>query len=66
MNIGDGIDETGMLVREGGGFCLRCDRGGRFLLDLRRTPVDDVEQRVRVVGTHVGDALVGVDGVSLL
>ena len=55
-----------MLVREGGGFCLRCDRGGRFLLDLRRTPVDQVEQRVRVVGTYVGDTLVDVDGVSLL
>ena len=57
MNIGDRIDETGMLLREGGGFCLRRDRGDRFLLDLRRTPVDDVEQRVRVVGTYVGDAL---------
>ena len=42
------------------------DAGGRFTLDLRRTPVDEVEKRVRLVGTYVGSDLVDVDGVSLI
>lgn len=59
------IDETGTLVRDGGGFALRRDVGGRYQLDLHRVPVDEVEKRVRIVGTLVGDALVDVDGVSI-
>lgn len=66
MNIGARIDETGTLLRDGGSFYLRRDAGGRFRLDLRRTPVDEIEQRVRIVGTYVGDELVDVDGVALL
>jgi hypothetical protein len=63
--IGMRIDETGMLVREGGGFALRRDVGGRYQLDLHRVPVDEVEKRVRIVGTLVAEALVDVDGVSI-
>jgi hypothetical protein len=63
--IGTRIDETGMLVRDGGGFALRRDAGGRYQLDLHRVPVDEVEKRVRIVGTLVADALVDVDGVSI-
>ena len=65
MQVGARIDETGMLLRDGGAFVLRRDNGGRWRLDLRRTPVDEIEQRVRVVGTYVGDELIDVDGVSL-
>ena len=66
MQIGTRIDEVGQLLREGSGFVLRCDTGGRFQLDLRRTPIDEVHKRVRVIGTFVGDELIDVDGVSLL
>jgi len=58
------IDETGTLVRDGAGFALRRDAGGRYRLDLRRVPVDHVEKRVRIVGTLVADGLVEVDGVG--
>jgi hypothetical protein len=63
--IGTRIDETGTLVRDGGGFALRRDVGGRYQLDLHRVPVDEVEKRVRIVGTLVAEALVDVDGVSI-
>ncbi len=66
MQVGTRIDETGTLLREGSSFYLRRDAGGRYLLDLRRTPIDEVEKRVRVIGTYVGDELVDVDGVALL
>ncbi|WP_267350124.1 DUF5818 domain-containing protein [Sphingomonas sp. GM_Shp_2] len=62
--IGTRIDETGMLIRDGGGFYLRRDLGGRYLLALPRTPVDLVEKRVRLVGTLVGVDLVDADGVA--
>ena len=59
------IDENGTLFREGGAFYLRRDLGGRYLLDLPRMPVDEVEKRVRVVGTLLARDHVLVDGVSL-
>jgi hypothetical protein len=62
--IGTKIDETGTLIRDGGAFYLRRDMGGRYELELHRTPVDLVEKRVRLVGTLVGDDLVNADGVS--
>lgn len=63
-NAGAKIDETGTLLREGGGFILRRDVGGRWKLDLHRVPVDHVEKRVRIVGVIVADDLVDVDGIS--
>ena len=60
------IEETGTLVRDGGGFALRRDAGGRYQLHLHRVPVDEVEKRVRIVGTLVGADLVEVDGVARL
>ena len=66
MQIGHRVDETGLLLRDGGSFYLRRDAGGRFALDLRRTPIDEVEKRVRLIGTYVGSDLVDVDGVSLI
>ena len=63
--IGSRIDETGTLLRDGGGFALRRDAGGRYQLDLHRVPVDDVEKRVRIVGTLVSETLVDVDGVCI-
>lgn len=58
------IDETGTLVRDGGAFVLRRDAGGRYQLQLQRTPVDLVEKRVRVVGTLIAPDLVSVEGVQ--
>jgi hypothetical protein len=63
--IGSRIDETGTLLRDGGGFALRRDAGGRYQLDLHRVPVDEVEKHVRIVGTLVTEILVDVDGVSI-
>jgi hypothetical protein len=58
------IDETGTLVREGGAFVLQRDRGGRYVLELARVPVDHVQKRVRVRGVLCGEDRVAVDGVS--
>ncbi|KQN74506.1 hypothetical protein ASE90_17425 [Sphingomonas sp. Leaf67] len=63
--IGTRIDESGTLIREGGAFYLRRDLGGRYQLELHRTPVDEVEKRVRLVGTLVGADLVNADSVLL-
>jgi hypothetical protein len=62
--IGSRINETGTLIRDGGAFYLRRDQGGRYELELRRTPVDLVEKRVRLIGTLVGVELVNADGVA--
>ena len=62
--IGTRIEETGVLLRDEGGFALRRDLGGRWRLDLHRVPVDHVEKRVRLSGIIVGDDLVDVDGVA--
>ena len=64
MKIGTRIDETGTLFRDGGAFYLRRDAGGRYELELQRTPVDLVEKRVRLIGTLVGVELVSADGVA--
>ena len=60
----EAIDETGMLLRVGGGFALKRDGGGLWRLDLHRTPVDLVGKRVRVIGTRIGTDVVDVDGVQ--
>ncbi len=64
MVIGTRVDETGILLRDGGAFYLRRDAGGRYQLELQRKPVDLVEKRVRLVGTIVGADLVSADGVA--
>lgn len=60
----DGIDETGTLIRDRGGFALRADSGVLLRLDLPRVPVDHVEKRVRVRGRRRVDGIVEVDGVA--
>ena len=62
--IGTRIDEIGTLILDGGAFYLRRDLGGRYELELHRTPVDLVEKRVRLAGTLVGPALVYAEGVA--
>ena len=62
--IGTRVDETGTLIRDGGAFYLRRDVGGRYELELNRTPVDLVEKRVRLIGTLVGPGLVNAKGVA--
>lgn len=62
--IGTRIDETGTLLRDGGGFVLRRDLGGRWKLDLHRVPVDHIEKRVRITGIVVSEVLVDVDSVA--
>lgn len=61
--IGLRIDETGTLLRNGGGFHLRRDLGGRYLLELHCTPDNLDGRRVRVIGTLVGPDLVNAEGV---
>lgn len=58
------VDETGTLLREGGGFVLRRDRGGTFTLELRRTPVDLVEKRVHITGWETRSGHVDVEGIQ--
>lgn len=62
--IGTRVDEVGTLIRHCGAVYLRRDVGGRYLLELHRTPVDLVEKRVRLIGTLVGPDLVNADGVA--
>jgi hypothetical protein len=62
--IGTPVEETGTLIRDGGGFALRRDLGGRYRLDLHRVPVDCVEKRVRITGVMVESDLVDVHGVA--
>ncbi|MBB5717027.1 DUF5818 domain-containing protein [Sphingomonas aerophila] len=62
--IGTRVVEVGTLTRDGGAFYLRRDLGGRYQLELQRTPVDLVEKRVRIIGTLVGSDLVSADGVA--
>lgn len=64
MAIGDPVDESGLLLREGGGFILRRDRGGHWRLELHRVPVDLVGKRVRLIGIETEPDLVEVDGVQ--
>jgi hypothetical protein len=58
------IDETGMLLRDGGGFVLKRDMGGLYSLELHRMPVDLVEKRVRLVGVETAPGHVEADGVQ--
>lgn len=62
--IGNRVDETGTLIRAGGGFALRRDSGGRWKLDLHRVPVDHVEKRVRISGVIVAVGLIDVDALG--
>ncbi|MDN4633682.1 DUF5818 domain-containing protein [Sphingomonas sp. PsM26] len=64
MDVGTSVDETGTLIRDGGAFYLQRDLGGRFALELQRTPVDLVEKRVRLRGTIIGPERVSADGVA--
>jgi hypothetical protein len=61
--IGSRFEETGTLLREGGGFSLQRDSGGRIGLELQRVPIDHVNNRVRVVGVVIAPDLIGADGV---
>jgi hypothetical protein len=63
-SIGSRVDETGTLIRDGGGFALRRDIGGRWKLDMHRVPVDHVEKRVRISGVIVADHLIDVDALG--
>lgn len=64
MEDGAAIDETGRLLRDGAGFYLERDAGGRYRLILLRVPVDHVEKRVRIRGFLAGDGVVEADGVA--
>jgi hypothetical protein len=64
VELGSRIDETGTLLRDGGGFVLRRDTGGRWGLDLSRAPVDRIEKHVRIIGTLVADGRVEVEAIG--
>lgn len=53
-------------MRDGGAFYLRRDSGGRYQLELHRTPVDLIEKRVRVAGVLIDIDLVDADHVAPL
>jgi len=62
--IGEIVTMEGTLVREGGGFALRVQRGVLYHLQLHRVPVDHVEKRVRVVGILIAERVIDADGVA--
>lgn len=62
--LGERIEEAGVLVREGGGFALRSDRGGTLSLDLHRVPVDRIEKRVRIAGVTVDGGVIEVEAIG--
>jgi len=62
--IGDHIEMTGTLIRDGAGFALRVERGAIYHLQLHRVPVDHVEKIVRVVGTLIEARLIEAEGVA--
>lgn len=64
MNSGSPIDETGMLLRDGGTFVLRRDAGGVWRLAMHRVPVDLVGKHVRVIGVMGDEGVVDADGVQ--
>ncbi|MEW4468500.1 DUF5818 domain-containing protein [Parasphingorhabdus sp. JC815] len=57
---------SGLLVRDAGGFVLQADGGQRYRLTLLRTPIDEVEKRVIVTGTLIGDDQIEAEGVRLV
>ena len=61
----ESVDETGMLIRDGGGFRLQRDNGGTWQLELSRMPVDLVARRVRLIGTRIGEDVVQAEGVQV-
>jgi hypothetical protein len=62
--IGDHIELTGTLIRDGAGFALRAERGVIYHLQLHRVPVDHVEKQVRVAGILIEDRLIEAEGVA--
>lgn len=56
---------AGLLQRDASGFFLQCDDGGRYRLELLRTPIDEVEKRVVVTGRITADAVLEADGIRL-
>ena len=62
--IGSRVDETGTLIRDGEGFVLRRDVGGRWKLDLHRVSVAHVKNRVRISGIIVAKDLIDVDALA--
>lgn len=61
--IGDHVEETGMLLRDGGGFLLRRDAGGTWRLNLHRVPVNHVAKHVRITGVVAAQGQLDVEGV---
>ncbi|AMO73136.1 hypothetical protein AZE99_00410 [Sphingorhabdus sp. M41] len=56
---------SGLLQRDAGGFLLQCDDGTRYRLELLRTPIDEVEKRVVIIGRIIDSAILEADGIRL-
>ena len=65
VKIGEEIQLSGTLIRDGGGFAVRVERGVLFHLQLHRVPVDQVEKRVQISGTLIGEHLIEVESLGL-
>ena len=62
---GESIELSGTLIRDGGGFAVRVERGVLFHLQLHRVPVDQVEKRVKIKGFLIEERLIEVESLSL-
>ena len=62
--IGDQIELSGTLIRDGASFGLRAERGVVYHLQLHRVPVDHVEKQVRVAGILIGERLIEAESVT--
>lgn len=63
MPRGTPVNDTGLLLREGG-LVLKRDAGGTWRLDVRRIPIDLIGKRVRINGKRSGHDLVDVDRIE--
>jgi hypothetical protein len=64
MPIGDKVEETGLVLRDGRRIILRVDDGGEWELDLRRFRPDMLGRRMHVTGQRSGFNLIDVDRID--
>ncbi|MBB4640193.1 DUF5818 domain-containing protein [Rhizorhapis suberifaciens] len=63
-HIGERIEASGTLLRDGAGFLLKCHHGVNWRLNLHRVPIDHVAKQVRIVGVMAAEDQIDVEGVA--